>query len=483
MAKNKKVLAVLCILIALSGYVTGQVVERTEITEDPNFLYDNAVVPLEGRGIIYIAGSDLKEKIRVDYYSTELEKLSSQTFITGPDVEYYDTEIYNDKAYSIFYSGWKYFGVLVTDLKTMKGEMISGKLPSKIYMQQFVVIAGNVFIRGLEGKNDVIMQFNLLTKKAKFIPVTVANYSRTKVIPQDLQVVNDELYLFINVEKKINNYDLFLMVGDKEGRFKAPVEISKNLPVKILSANADLINGKVMLAGTFTGKELYNPQGIFLGELNKSAIANMQTHYFQDMKSYYSLMPDRAKERFEAKKEKADKKNEKLDIKSSTLIHDIRKAQEGLFFMVEFYQLIRQKVSDNPPSYSTSYFTTHGMVVKFDENGSLAWDGAVKVSILASHPHKRLSGNETEDGGFVLACPGGDEVYLQNYDMTGNLLEEKTVNLEEDKSNADKNIKRTRSQVAYWYNHFFVVSGTQVVKDDKKKKVYFIDKISVDNAI
>lgn len=476
-------LTITYLLIILSVNVSSQVVNRAEVVEDNHYFYDNAVVPVEDKGIIYIAGSDKNENLKIEYYSTELQKLSTQSFATGPDVQYYDTEIFNGKAYSVFSSTWKFFGVLVTDLSTMKGQFISGKLPSKIYMQQFVVIGNNIYIRGLDGNDDILMQFNLQSKRAKLIPITVTNYSKKKVIPQDLQVVNEELYLFVNVDNKKGDKDLLLMIGDKEGRFKAPVDITKDLPVKVLSANTDFVDGKVMIAGTFTANEVRNPQGVFLGELHNGLIANLQTYYFQDLKSYYSLMHELQKMKFELKKEMAESLDKKVQINKSTLIHDIKKGRDGFYFKVEFYDVIRQKVSDQPPTYSYSYLTTHGMVVKFDNKGKLVWDGAMNVGILSSSPHKLLSGNESEDGGFMLSAPGGDDVYLKSFDNSGAVLAEKTINLEEDKSNDNKNIKRTRAKVTHWYGNFFVASGTQVVKNDKKNKVYFMDKISIVNPL
>lgn len=462
------------VILLISVQLKAQVVKRAEIDQDKDFDDRNVVIPLGDNGLIYMAASDKLEKMKVDYYSPDLIKSGSQSFRTDRNTYYYNTFFAGDTAYSMFLNSNGFYGILKTDLTGMKSTYVSGLLPDKTYIRQFVVLGNYCFVRGYVGKDDVLLQINLLKKKVKILPVQIPNYRPNKVFPQDLQVIGNELLLFVNVENEKKDLDLLMVRLDKEGKIKSTTDISVGMPAKIVNANVEMINNKVLLTGTFSHTRHNYSQGAFFGELRGDEILFPEFYSFIDLSSFNLQFSDREQKAIDRKQAHAADNNKTLLINTLALVHDIVPSRNGYYVLMEFYQAIYNK------GYIVGYYTTHGIILKFDEFGKLEWDGGIEMKLTASDLYMLLSASESTSGEFTIAFSEGDQIKSRTYSKEGKLKSEDVLDLEKADGQHVKNARRTRALIQPWYNNYFVTWGVQVVKGSDKGKIFFIDKVSMD---
>lgn len=465
-------LALFLILLSAAG-LNAQVTKRTEIGQDKDFDDRNVVIPLRDHGLIYMSASDKLEKMKVDYYSTDLVKTGSQSFRADRNTYYYNTEFSHDTAYSMFLNDNGFYSILKTDLGSMKSTCVSGLLPDKTYITQFVILGNYCYVRGFVGKEDVILQINLLKKKVKILPIQIPNYRPNKVFPQDLQVINDELLLFVNVENDKRDLDLLMVRLDKEGKIKSTTDISQGMPAKIVRANIDMLNGKVMITGTCSHTRHNYSQGAFIGELRGDEILFPEFYSFIDMKSFNLQFSDRAQKAIERKQANAADDNKTLVINTQALVHDLVPAKRGYYVLMEFYQTIYNK------GMVVGYFTTHGIVLKFDEFGKLEWDGGIEMQLTSPTLYQWLSASESAAGDITIAYSEGDHILSRIYGEDGKLKAENDLDLEKADGQFVKNARRTRAFIQPWYENNLITWGVQVVKGSDKGKIFFIDKVSM----
>ena len=252
----------------------------------------------------------------------------------------------------------------------------------------------------------------------------------------------------------------------------------------------------MVYTGTYSSKNREQSEGLFFGETVNDKLQFISYYNFLDLKDFLSYLPERKQEKIERKKKKKEKHDIEYKINYFIADHDIIELSDGYLFLGEaYYPTYRSEmfttfhmvngVSMPTTSYRSvfdGYQYTHAVLAKFSKEGNLIWDICFAMN-PASKPYtvKRfiaISEKTASSIGMVFAS--GKDIVSKIIDFDGNIIIDNKWDLIET-GNATDQTRRSISDADYWYENYFLIYGTQKIKDQEdnsKRKVYFVNKIS-----
>lgn len=463
-------------VVALSFFfhtkVESQVIKRAEFAElkQYNAKYNN-IVSLEDKGLIYYAFCNKETKVRLDHYSPDLVKVKSETFQIERNMGILFSTVSGDSCYVFMRGGNKDFTILVSDAITHQSKKVKGLLPARTYIRSFDALGSFCYFMGNVGNKDVLFQIDLSNGRVKEVPVKIENFRSGDVVPQDIQIVGDQLFLFSKVYHNRTDSEIYLTKFDKKGKLLSTANISKGIREKIVSLKAELINDRLIIGGSYTKSKGNYTNGVFLANIEGVDIKNPEFYNITDLPSFALGYSHRVQKMLDRKKRRSENKDKELLLKASSKTHPPVKSKSGCYLVTEFYTPVYNKKGQ-----IVSFMTSHAVVIKFDNNGKLVWDGSIKIDVESGVLRRYVRVSEADNEELTLAMGYGSIITYRTFSSTGEVVKEGYVDLTEvDGVKA----RRTSSLITPSANGDFFVFGEQLLKN--KGKVRFIEQISVKN--
>ena len=227
-------------------------------------------------------------------------------------------------------------------------------------------------------------------------------------------------------------------------------------------------------------------QGLFFGEVENKNLNYIKFYNFIDLKNFTSYMDDRQIRKIERASENAANNNKELLLNYNIENHDIKITNDGYILLGEaFYPTYITINTGNGGSISKfdGYFYTHAFISKFDKNGNLIWDNSFEINPgYKPMDIKRFISMKNTNDHIDLSFGNLDEIVYKRIDAeSGATIINDSTNIIDTNLEGDK-IRRSFSEVSYWYDNFFIAYGSQTVSNNEVKrsrKIFFVNKITL----
>lgn len=264
--------------------------------------------------------------------------------------------------------------------------------------------------------------------------------------------------------------------------------VTKKKDVIVKSSNNNiLVNGKMMpladnqklLIGTFSkpksekkGKKdkwgkIESVEGLFFTRFTEGKQEFIKYYDFADLASY----------------------KDESSASHMLLVHNIIQREDEYIIVAEAYypQYHTESYTDaNGNSHTTVVFDgyryTHAIAAGFDAKGNLLWDHAFKImEILTFNLTERVKVIMSDDDIVLAYAYGG---YIMTKILRGeDIIDGKRSTELDTEFSSDKVKANYDSEVQYWYDNYFLASGYQKIKSDKKetgdrkRHVFYFNKV------
>lgn len=431
-----------------------------------------------------------QEEIKYDLYNENFENIKTETVLIPRGMSF-DELYYNDDYIYKSYKNKKDFLIFAINFKNLEISKYEGSIPSKANFTDMKVLGNKAYFLTKIKKAPILYKVDITSGKGGVIPLNIGVYSPKKTEIKNFQLLEEteEIIILSNVNISKLSSEAYFSVIDKNGKIQKAIKISsvnENNIISISSYRQD--DNTMIITGTYS-KNGSLSEGLFFGKIENNQIEYIRYYNFLDLKDFLSYLPERKQERIEKKKEKKEAKGKELSFSYYIESHDVITLNDGYLFIGEAYY----------PTYRTeTYITyangvpvtqyrvvfdgyqyTHATVCKFSKDGMLQWDVCFELSpgYKPFVPKKFVAVSERTASNIGMAYTSRNYIVSKKIDFSGEVIYDEKWELQ-GSGNENEKVKRTFSNVNYWFKNYFLGYGSQVIKGDGKRKVYFINKIA-----
>ena len=449
-------------------------------------LQDNqscTAIPVQSYGVILQSTiaprSGRNGKYKLDYFDKDLVKQKSDSFsIANSSTLYYSFQK-DGVNYTLNADNDKAFSLITADFHGYNSSIFNGELPSKTDVYQFVVVGQYLYIRCAISNQNTLLQVNMKTKKQTRLQLHIDDVRRGDLYSRDLQILNNELLVFVQADISNKTSDLYMFKYSMDGKLLKTINLSANIDEKMFDVKTAVIDNKILVSGTFAKTNSDYAQGIFFAELVSDEVVNPKFFNFLQLKNFSTYLTDKAQGAIERKNEKLANKDAELYINTFALVHTVLKSADGYTITCEMY------VPNYVSGSLVNYYYTHAVILKLNIAGKLQWDQSIKLETDLGDTYLRqiVATNESSTGDISMSFVKRNTLTTKSMDKNGKVIKEKSLDIKS-LSSADTKTRRNISTVDPWYENYFLASGFQRVasKSTKEKKdIYYMNKLSSDN--
>jgi len=285
------------------------------------------------------------------------------------------------------------------------------------------------------------------------------------------------VFVFVQAEISAKSTELFMFKYSLDGKLLNTINLTKNIDEKILETKVSVIDGRVMLSGTYSKTNSEYSQGAFFAELTNDNVNNPKFYNFLQLKKFSAYLSEKAQGAIERKSDKLEDKNTELLINTFAIAHPMQKVHDGYLLACEFY------IPD--PNSLNFIFFTHACLLKLNLTGDLQGDESIKLDMIGNGFTRRpvVAVNENSSGDISMSFAKLKNIVSKTMDKNGKVLKEKVLDIKS-LSSSDSKTRGNSYSLDSWYDNFFIASGPQKVtsKSTKEKKdIFVLNKLSSDN--
>jgi hypothetical protein len=363
--------------------------------------------------------------------------------------------------------------------------------------------AQNLSLRVINHHAYLINTFR--SKKQVFV-IDMANGTRQDYIPSEIdetlrymeesQVVYkeehpEELMLKFRVRNH-PNHELIMLRFDKDGVCDQELYLipKPEDEFKINEASLNKYNESYIAAGTFSKAKSSMANGLFLAKLTNNQYDFIHFYNFLDIPSLIERMSEREKNKLEKKQNMKANLGLEHFLNYNVLVHNIRQINGQYIFIGEFYYPTYRTVSRTSTSgtYTQQVFDgyqyTHALIAGFDAQGNLLWDNCFEMVLERKlFVAKKLVRGVFDNNTIQLVFANGSKIKSISFE-NGKVVQDQNVELIGTNDLDDEVKRNSETDITWWYDHYYVSYGQQVIKNkenergDKKRKVFFINKLT-----
>lgn len=422
------------------------------------------------------------------------------------DLEGYDAD--GSNLYLLFhrYNGDAYDFCKV-DTKSQKVEIISRFSVKKLEFESIKVMNGNAFVSGIVRKTPVLLHFDLNTNdksKVKILPTSSTKKAEIEFLDKD--TVNN-LMSFSYTNWRGNEATLVLQSFEPNGRMASEIALPNSNGKNLLSGKQSISNeGNAVLVGTYANGKSKLSDGLYIAEFDGATQKYIKFYNFADLENFLNYLPKKKRARIERKKEKKKSKDKDLDLQYRLLVHNLIFRDNHYILMAEAYYPTYRYVNNNygvggfqrnPYSrspygvnrYGTNsqqvfdgFQYTHAFLASFDNKGNLEWDNSFELDNVKLMRLKEVVkvNVELEKIKVLYAFQGK---LLSQIIEGGKVAVSKQEQLIETAYETDRVTRNLDSDLAYWFDNYFIAWGYQRIKNNtgesekSKRNVFFFNKV------
>lgn len=494
----------LLLLTFISFWTIGQVStdKRLEF-ELADGYYGETIYEFGEEGFVLVSNSKAKGgeiNWKYEKYDNDLELVGKNDL--DLDKQFYDDGTFRteDKLYTLFKSKKGDYKIVWYDVANASFEEISGALKKKTYIKGMKILGDYAYFAATYKKAPYVYTINLKNGEQSMYEVEFegVNPKRTTIENMQLLPDSDEIFLMVKATLSKTESDMYIVRMGNTGNYKGHYNFSEGSEYKIIDATASPIGkDKYIITGTYSSKRASSSDGMYFSIVEDERISSINYYNFTDLDNFLNYLPERKQEKIERKKKRKEDRGKELKLSYWLAAHNIIEVNDGYMFLAEaYYPTYRLEakttttfvngVAQTTTTYEhvfDGYQYTHAFFAKFDKSGELQWDNSFKMWI-ANKPFyvKRfINIAEQTQEAIKLVFATGNQIVSKSFGFDGSVISDFMSDEIESEYDTDK-VKRSFSNISFWYGNYFLAYGTQKIKnkvegDKRKRKVYFINKI------
>lgn len=529
------------ILVFLLGSIislNAQTNKRIEFPQESNQI-ESFTIPLGKKGVLLMTQLN-KQDFNLRKFSTDLEQ--EWTFNANIESNQdYVTHSYDGEDLYLLFSRFKSNSYVVFRVNTEKGKVEKYQIISvdRIEISNFKALNSSLFIAGMVNSQPVILFTNLAEKKTRILPSVVKG--QAEIQSMDLDTVYRQINVTYSIGKKAKEYQLVLKSFDEDGNQVSQVLMKPNDEYAMMNAKSAQINDSLqVIVGTYGHKNTIgsakgpSSQGLYFQSFLDGEMAHATYTSFTKFTNFFNFLSPKQQERQSRKIKDKEQKGEDLRLDYRLLMHDIiRKGDHYIVVAEAFYPDYKYNnfgpygggffpgmmpmngffspwsMLYNPYRWGYGYYGlyspfssyyspwgyrgfnyygnqqqfdgwvyTHAVIAELDANGNLVWDHCISLQDIKEPKLVQKITASVQDNEIILSYSRNNEIISKIIQEQGTKETEHVMPIETNQE-GDRVRKSDDSSLTYWYNTYFLASGTQQIinETDGKRNVFYLNKI------
>ncbi|TND08612.1 MAG: hypothetical protein FD123_2116 [Bacteroidetes bacterium] len=397
----------------------------------------------------------------------------------------------------------------VTDFKAMGDDAFWGgsTVPSWFQMCLYGYTCG--LARSAVNTTPLLMHTDLAAQNSELAKLKYKGQCSVTDISKDTEQKTFDAVIASHPDKKTFDLDVkeFYANGGPKSELRLDPQ-GANLPLNAHVSN--LKNKEKLIVGTYSqastsGKQVVvSPysDGLYITKAKGEEQEFIKYYAFSELKSFWKYIEANYSARKAMKmKKRARKKSEQgqtLDVNYQLLVHDVLEYNDQYIMVAEAYypeyhtEFYTEYVNGKPVTRTRQVFDgwryTHAIVCGFDKSGNMLWDNTFEIWNILTFNLKERVRVLPQEKELVLAYAYGGAIHSKII-QGSEVIDNKSSTPIETNKEGDKVRSNYDSDMAFWYDNYFVTWGYQRIKNTeekgkggkKKRTVFFFNKIQYSN--
>jgi len=503
MSLLKKYIPILLLLLfSKSFYSQISYGKRIEIEDEFN---DNGIYEFGEQGFIFSTVNftdDRQSKNWVyDFYNTDLEKVSSVEIDVDKKLRLDEKFSDGKELYSIFKNVKGDFVIVTVNPQEKSLESISGSLPRKCRIRDMVVSGDFAYFKSVIKGNSYLFTINLNTGLQKPIMLSVAGTKPKDLMLESFQLIEgeDEIMLLVSAKISRKKTESKIVILNSKGDKKAVFDVFRNMEQNIISATASkLSDNSYLVLGTFAKDSKVTSEGIYISKITDGQLEYIKFYNYIDLQNFLSYLPEKRQKKIEKKKKRKESRGNDFALNYNIAAHDVIVRDDGYLLIGEAYYATyytetytttstvngHTTVTTHTRQVFDGYQYTHAYIAKFGFDGDLIWDQTFSMwpTYKPFRVKEFISVAENDDQSVKMVYVSYNRIMTKLLGNDGQVISDFQTEEIETGFEGDK-VKRSFSNIDYWYGNVFIAYWNQKIKNkenkdvERKRKIYFISKI------
>ncbi|MBI1183458.1 hypothetical protein GC194_04270 [bacterium] len=508
----KKISLVILALCLLQTWLMAQVKyeDRLEIELKDDYEGEQ-IIPFDDKGFLLLAkkkGTEGgQEEWKFDAYNTDLRLGPSSSFKLDKDFYFSDRFKTDDCLYLLFKNRKYEFLIIKLRLEDMHVERSGGRLLKKSVVTKFVVLGDLAYlVVSVKGDNH-LLRVDLKNDKSTIIPIMIPGFSAKRTSLGNVEIMEDdeEIMVMVKGSKSKKESEYFSLILNNNSSKPQVFPLSTDIEENLVNVSATKIDGNsYIFTGTYSDRNSSWATGLFFAKGSNGKLDFIRFHSFLDLKNFLDYLPENKANKIEKKRDRKMAKGKDYDLHYLMAMHHIIVTDEGYLFLGEaYYPTYRTETytststvngrvvtTTNTRTVFDGFKYTHAVLAMFDMSGYLRWDICFKMDPFYKpfYEKKFISVALNKQEAIKMVYVDGNSINMKAVSFSGK--EMKTTS-DDFMQTGEKNSKTITyfSYIDFWFDDYFIAYGAQTVKntelkgEDRKRKVYFVNKIKVNTNL
>jgi hypothetical protein len=493
---------ILMLMLLLLG---ATLVSPAQITQEARIEFEvkeggvGATASLGDRGVLVFGKSETSAEIwEITRYDIAFELLSKVAIKHNRRTSFLTHLFTNDGAEVLFvFANAALIEVVRYHIESGNTQKFQYKLKFNPYGAS--LLNNVLFLEGRIKKKQVVMQLNLATGNSKMLLLPgQGKYTNIK----DVAIDHEQQLVAISTQympkKDIRKWRFEIAFFDETGNRVGPDILIENDPGRYtLDANVTWLGtAEFLLSGNYSTDAKALSNGVFLASYKNGRQQFIRYHNFADMTNFFQYLTDKTKSKVEKRVAKKRQRGQENAVQVLMTTHRITEfAGQYVLLGEAYYPTYRTIVTTvyihGTPQIQTQqvfdgYRYTHASILGLDKQGNKLWDHCFEIDIPVKpyYVRQNIRGIAT-DLEMRLFYPSGANLKSMII-ANDNSLIEKNLGKLQTQLVGDRIKREDLPEVQYWYGDYFLLSGSQQIKNTqdkskgKNRRVYYLAKINVD---
>jgi hypothetical protein len=491
---------VFLLLLMTAGFAT-----LAQITQEGRMEFETkdggvgSTAALGERGVLVFGNSEAsKEVFEITHYDTKFELISKAAFKHNKRTSFLTHLFTNDGKEVLFvFANSSLLEVVRYNIVTGNTSDFQSKL--KFVPLGAYLLNNSLFLEGIIKKKPVVMQMNLSTGNTKMLIVPGPG-KNTRL--KDIAIDHEQQLVAISVQygakRDTRKWQFEIAMFDETGnRVGDPIVIQNDPERYTLDADITWLGKDAFLiSGNYSSDGRLLSNGLFMASYVNGRQEFIRYHNFADMKNFFQYLSKKSKAKVEKRVAKKKEKGKENAVQVHMTTHKISEFAGQYVILGEAYfptyrTVVYTTYVNGRPQTTTQqvfdgYQYTHATVLGLDKQGNKLWDHCFEIDIPKKpyYVRQNIRGLMTEDE-LRLFYPSGANLKSMIIAKDNSFVEKNLGKLQAQRV-GDKVRREDLPDVKYWYSDYFLLSGSQQIKNTqdkskaKKRNVYYLAKIKVD---
>ncbi len=500
--------------------------EYVEFEIDEKTGEDYRLIPAGEEGVLVVLANtkpqkNAKRELMATFMDTDLKTLWAKKYLVDNNVELIDYQYTRGKVYFLLERSSNKYQVVNISLKDGAATYIDYEEVKNFYITDFSVIDSVIFFGGTIKEYPAIIRYNYQNQSSIVAPSI--NQLKADLVGMYVDEKNGVFSAVLKSQQMKDEHSIYIATYDLEGKMLYNFTLDRNRDYNFITFRPQVISDNEMVViGTYGLKSDDRAQGVYALKTKNGALENLRFYDFGYFRNFFNYLPEKRKERIEAKIAKRRDKGKKKRLRYNLFVHDLKVTDRQIIFAADSYESIRETPNTpitydgygvwRDPLYRTynsgfkgfdgdyipaaivrepipknrpiSYgFTLQSSIsCGFDFNGTLMWDNIFyydEEDVESDFPLEMT--NVYADADSVIFLSAFEEGLRYKVSDLRKYTDSVTVDTLQLYKPNEKSSRFENGGILDWYDNTFLVSGLRNIKSkqypDNNREIFFLYKV------